>query len=235
MMSITGKQRESGSKSLKYWSLILTILLLFSCEKYQKQILVHTGTIDASYNSASVQGEIVDAGEGISQHGHCWAISPQEPTVVLETRTTMGEAHESTKYTSALKQLLPGTAYNIRAYAITDYDSIYGKAIPFTTRDGVIAFYNTQMLNKSTTSIKCTTTITEDGGSPVTSRGVCWSRSLYPTVFGDTIISGKGNGEFSIEIKDLEPGTLYNIRFFANNDKPVVYSKQISERTDSYK
>ncbi|MFO7482894.1 hypothetical protein, partial [Oceanibaculum nanhaiense] len=49
--------------------------------------------------------------------------------------------------------------------------------------------------------------VMDDGGSPVTSRGVVWDTSEYPvTDNGEGItIDGDGTGQFESSIRDLDP------------------------------
>ncbi|MCK4748828.1 MAG: fibrobacter succinogenes major paralogous domain-containing protein, partial [Bacteroidales bacterium] len=59
--------------------------------------------------------------------------------------------------------------------------------------------------------------ITDDGGNAITTRGVCWSTSQEPTLSDNVTTDGAGTGNFTSEITDLIPGTLYYVRAYATN------------------
>jgi hypothetical protein len=49
--------------------------------------------------------------------------------------------------------------------------------------------------------------ITSDGGTTVTSRGVCWSTNQDPTISGRITTNGTGIGIFTSSLIGLTPGT----------------------------
>lgn len=73
--------------------------------------------------------------------------------------------------------------------------------------------------------------VTSDGGASVTSRGLCWSTSLNPTIDDQTIGGGGGTGSFDLQITGLNDDTLYYVRAYAVNSEGVSYSSQVSLTT----
>jgi hypothetical protein len=73
--------------------------------------------------------------------------------------------------------------------------------------------------------------ITSDGGSAVTSRGVCWSTSPNPTVSDPRTNDGPGSGSFSSSITGLLPLTTYYVRAYTVNGIGTAYGTQISFTT----
>jgi uncharacterized protein (TIGR02145 family) len=73
------------------------------------------------------------------------------------------------------------------------------------------------------TSAECGGTITFDGGSPVTARGVCWSTNPTPTVADSKTINGSGIGSFSSSITGLIANTPYHVRAYATNSAGTGY------------
>ncbi|MFM9944756.1 MAG: fibrobacter succinogenes major paralogous domain-containing protein [Bacteroidia bacterium] len=73
--------------------------------------------------------------------------------------------------------------------------------------------------------------ITSDGGSPVTSKGVCWSINQDPTMSNDTLMLGKGDKAFTASIKGLTKNTKYYVRAFATNGIGTTYGTQKSFTT----
>lgn len=77
--------------------------------------------------------------------------------------------------------------------------------------------------------------IISDGGLSVTAKGVCWSKTPYPTTALNTkTIQGSGIGSFVSNITGLIPNTTYYVRAYATNSDGTVYGKQISFITLSH-
>lgn len=75
--------------------------------------------------------------------------------------------------------------------------------------------------------------ITDDGGSNVTQRGVVWSTEPSPTVdscAGKTD-DGSGTGSFSSQLDGLSPATEYYVRAYATNSQGTSYGPQESFST----
>jgi uncharacterized protein (TIGR02145 family) len=73
--------------------------------------------------------------------------------------------------------------------------------------------------------------ISDDGGTPVTSRGVCWSIAPNPTITNSKTTDGTGSGTFSSSITGLLADTTYYIRAYATNNEGTSYGNQVSFRT----
>ncbi|MBA7520566.1 hypothetical protein ES705_12662 [subsurface metagenome] len=66
-------------KNLKLlFFLLFPILMIISTRCPEPKVIsIDTGNLlDTSYTSATIQGTIIDPGEGIVEHGHCWSTSP---------------------------------------------------------------------------------------------------------------------------------------------------------------
>jgi uncharacterized protein (TIGR02145 family) len=70
--------------------------------------------------------------------------------------------------------------------------------------------------------------ISEDGGAPVTSRGVCWSISTNPTITNNKTTDGTGIGTFTSIITGLIADSTYYLRAYATNDVGTSYGNQVS-------
>ncbi|PIS29553.1 MAG: hypothetical protein COT43_03570 [Candidatus Marinimicrobia bacterium CG08_land_8_20_14_0_20_45_22] len=82
------------------------------------------------------------------------------------------------------------------------------------------------------TSATCGGTISSDGGSIVTVRGVCWSTSQMPKVSDHKTTDGTGAGSFESEITGLTAGTNYYVRAYATNGDGTGYGSAMSFKTD---
>jgi uncharacterized protein (TIGR02145 family) len=82
------------------------------------------------------------------------------------------------------------------------------------------------------TTASCNVNITNDGNSPITVRGVCWSESQNPRILDEKTIDGNGVGEFTSDIIGLLPNTTYYIRSYATNNVGTAYGNQVTLKTN---
>lgn len=75
-------------------------------------------------------------------------------------------------------------------------------------------------------TVTCGGNITSDGGSDVTTRGVCWSTSPNPTTADNKTIDAAGTGAFTSSITGLNQATTYNVRAYATNKSGTAYGLQ---------
>ena len=77
--------------------------------------------------------------------------------------------------------------------------------------------------------------ITDRGGFPITQHGHCWSTSDPPTTSDSKTENGpKPNlGQFSSDITELIPGTLYYVRAYATNSSGTGYGVSVQITTAS--
>jgi uncharacterized protein (TIGR02145 family) len=74
--------------------------------------------------------------------------------------------------------------------------------------------------------------ITNDGGSLITERGVCYSTSPSPTTANTKIINGSGGtGSFSCNLSGLTANTAYYLRAYAINSAGTAYGNDVSFTT----
>src|SRR5665647_1435050 len=84
--------------------------------------------------------------------------------------------------------------------------------------------------NVTETALTSGGTISSDGGSNITSRGVCYSTKPNPTIFyKDSItINGSGDGVFASAVKGLKPVVTYYIRAYATNAAGAGYGDELT-------
>jgi len=82
------------------------------------------------------------------------------------------------------------------------------------------------------TTITCGGTVTNDGGSAVTARGVCWSTGYNPSLTeGQYTVDGTGTGEFVSHLTGLTPGTTYRVWAYATNAVGTSFGYQATFTT----
>lgn len=70
-------------------------------------------------------------------------------------------------------------------------------------------------------------TITADGGSTITARGVCWNDTGGPTISDNKTTDGSGTGSFTSAITNLNSHRTYYARAYATNATGTGYGNQI--------
>jgi hypothetical protein len=73
--------------------------------------------------------------------------------------------------------------------------------------------------------------VTDEGGSPIVSRGICWNTSPGPTIENNKTTETGGVGTFTCIITQLTPNTIYYARAFATNSIGPGYGNQVSFTT----
>jgi uncharacterized protein (TIGR02145 family) len=73
--------------------------------------------------------------------------------------------------------------------------------------------------------------ITNDGGTLITQRGICYSTSPSPTTANTSIISGSGTGSFISNLTGLTASTTYYVRAYATNSAGTAYGNEVSFTT----
>lgn len=158
----------------------------------------------------------------ISGRGVCWCVC-DTPTIE-DYRTNDGSGTED--FISQISDLSPGTTYNIRAYATTEYGSSYGDIKTFTTNNPELPVVTTKnVTNVSDVSAFCGGNITVDGGAPVTSRGVIWGTNSSITLDNNIGFTenGDGTGQFSSSITGLNQNNTYFVKAYATNSLGTSY------------
>ena len=75
--------------------------------------------------------------------------------------------------------------------------------------------------------------ISSDGGSAVTGRGICWSTSPNPTIAGNFSSNGSGTGTFTSTMSGLSMNTPYYARAYATNSVGTAYGNQVAFTTQA--
>jgi hypothetical protein len=74
-------------------------------------------------------------------------------------------------------------------------------------------------------------TVSADGGTGVTARGVVWNTTGTPTIADNSTTDGTGTGAFSSSLIGLQPNTTYYVRAYATNSVATAYGSQLSFTT----
>jgi hypothetical protein len=186
-------------------------------------------------NSAQSGGVIINSGAStVTRRGVCYSSTATVPTIADST-TNNGTGIGT--FISAIVNLLPNTRYYARAFATNSIGTGYANnVISFVTSAATAPTGITTNALSSITQITATGGggITNSGGSPVTSRGVCWSSvSTSPTISNSRTQDGTGIGNFTSALTGLSANTTYYVRAYATNVVGTTYGAMVQFTTAS--
>ena len=187
---------------------------------------IYTGPISGiTVCSAVCDGSKVTDGGGLDvmDKGLCWAKHPNPTTDDMKVSKGSGLG----EFTVEMTGLEVGERYYVRAYSVNTKETKYGNEREFTTMNGIPAVTTSSVTNITATTATCGGEVTDDGGFPVTERGVCWSKSTNPTVEGSHKTGGSGNGSFTVGIDNLEMDETYHVRAYAKNSHTTSYGNDV--------
>jgi len=181
-----------------------------------------------SLGTALSGGTITNAGfSKITKRGICWG-TEKFPTVTLPTTTAEPLTADGIGgFGSTMKDLLPGTTYYVRAYAVNSAGVSYGNMDSL-----VVPRYATVQTLAASSLYPPTATVggrvLDDGGAPVTERGICWSTAANPTTAAYKSAQGSGLGWFNAVLTGLQPNVVYHFRAYAINSTGVAYGEDMT-------
>lgn len=180
---------------------------------------------DITGSSAMSGGEVTDVGGyEIVRKGICWS-TEKDPTVDLATRTSEPLTGDGLgRFDSKLTNLELGTKYYVRAYAENAAGLFYGNLDSLVTLDvpSVVTLEPGALFENSGVGGG---NVLSDGGSEVTTRGVCWSTHENPTIYSSHTTDGSGLGLFTSILTGLEDRVTYYVRAYARNSVGIGYGE----------
>ena len=193
-------------------------------------ILTTTKATEVNDLSATSGGNVVfNGGTPVIQRGVCWGTNTF-PTI-LDNKTTDGLGNGN--FTSSISGLTAGTTYYIRSYATNKTGTGYGNQDTITTLTiPTLTTVTAQATSQTTASSGGN--ITNDGGTAVTARGICWNTTGNPTINDTKTTDGNGAGNFTSTLTNLTADVIYYIRAYATNKIGTAYGNIISVKTTKF-
>jgi len=190
-------------------------------------------TPDIYYYNASAGGNIItDGGAAVTARGIVWNTATGPTTA--NSKTTDGAGLGS--FSSQMTGLSPATPYYFRAYAVNAVGTSYGNESTFTTAANTPATVSTTAISNITGGTASSgVTVSAEGNSHVTARGVCWSTATNPTVADNKTINAFSGtvGTVINTLSGMTVSTTYYVRAYATNSAGTAYGNQFSFTTTS--
>lgn len=119
-----------NTSSYKSLILLITISLLSAC-KEEWPCLIKTSPVKDITSTTAISGGIVISSGSISvtNAGICWGKAINPTTTICDSLVYIN----SMNYECMMTDLLPGTLYHVRSFAINSHETFYGEDMSFST------------------------------------------------------------------------------------------------------
>ena len=193
--------------------------------------LVTTDASGITQTTVTSGGTIVnDGGATITERGIVYGTSSNPTTSDTKVTSVSGTGSFNVNVTA----LTPNTTYYIRSYAINSAGTGYGNYITFqTTVPAVPSLTTRELLNITNNTATGGGSITIDGGSSITVKGICWGTSPNPTTADSKTTNETGTTTFTSFITGLSANVTYYVRAYATNSTGTGYGNQQAFTTNS--
>ena len=183
-------------------------------------------------SSMTITGTVTSDGNSpLTALGVCYStsVSPTIANLTVSAPTlTVGQ------FSVTISGLASGTLYYFRVFATNASGTSYSPS-PGGTGTTQITTSLASLTTAAITVFDGTTatlggTITSDGNSPITERGVVYAFNQAPTT-GNNKLVGAATTTFTVNATVLLPNTLYYVRAYAINGVGTSYGNELSFRT----
>ncbi len=190
--------------------------------------LTTSAASNITVTSATVGGNITsDGGAEITARGVCYSIK-ENPTVE-DTKVSSGAGVG--EFSCNLTGLTFNTTYYVRAYATNSKGTAYGNQITFKTLTTTPTVVTSEASNITATSATVGGNVTNDGGSEIIARGICYGTKENPTISDKKVDNSGTTGTYNCTLEGLSAGTTYYARAYATNANGTMYGEQITFAT----
>lgn len=195
------------------------------------------------YTAVSGGNITADGGASVTARGVCWGTS-ENPTILMSKSS---DGTGTGTFTSNLTDLIPGTTYYVRAYAVNSIGTSYGNQQTFVAPAVAPTVATSEISSVASTSASGGGVISSTGGGTITAKGICWSTNQNPTTADfktsdaslnilaanpfDLTSAQAQPITFSSSMTALSPGTTYYVRAYATNSAGTSYGEQVSFTT----
>jgi uncharacterized delta-60 repeat protein len=207
-------------------------ICIISCKKTEvppKNATVALGEITFTSTTAKIEVNITDDGNtSIMEAGIYYKSTPGANS----GGNRINSAPSKGKNTVELTGLKKATTYYVVAFATNSVGTTFTQEMSFNTSPELPTINNQNLSLYDPITANYSYNISDNGGSAVTARGICWNNTGSPTITDNKKIDTLLPGTVSGRLLDLKPNTKYYFRMFATNSVGTSYSSELSYTTD---
>lgn len=174
-------------------------------------------------NTATAGGEVTtDGSKPVVERGIVW--HTKTAPIIADNKVPNGAGTGT--FTTSLTELPAGTLIYTRAYATSRAGTGYGNEVTFTTVPPTLPVLSTTAAIDVKGELATSGgSIADDGGAPITQRGVCWNTTGTPAIGDPRSTDGAGSGSFQSTLVNLAPNTIYYYRAYAVSIAGAAYGE----------
>lgn len=155
------------------------------------------------------------------------------PVTVITTPLTIAAGDGNTSVSATLSSLKPGRAYFFRAKAVNAAGNTGGAIMSFTTALNLPVVTTRLPAGVATSTAVLGGTISSDGGSAITDRGIVWALSTNPTLLNNKLSMGNDTGQFIQTVASLPQGSTIYTKAYATSAAGTAYGSNESFTTQT--
>ncbi len=197
--------------------------------------VVTTGSVMNITGSTALASGTVNSDGGAAITARGVVVGPAaEPTLL--TGTPVSVSPGTGTFAAPLSPLKGKTTYYVRAFATTSAGTTYGSQVVFSTAESIpVVVTGAAVAGAKFDTFTVSGEVTNDGATPVTSRGIVYGLTATPTLGAamdaPAIGAGAGAGVFSSTLIGLSLETIYYARAYAASTVGTSYGADISFKT----
>ena len=187
--------------------------------------VVETKEATSTATTIAITGEVTETwGYSVTERGFVYSQQNTQPTTD-DLKITTGKGIGVFNFT--IQNLEPESQYYVRAYAVNENGTSYGRTIKVTTKDG-LPYVVTSEITASGGSIITGGNVISDGGFPILKRGVCYGSFPYPDTSSTYTHTedGQGIGYYTSNLGSSLSDIIY-VRAYATNTNGTSYGEQV--------
>ncbi len=190
--------------------------------------VVTSAVTEYTSTSARIGGNVSDnGGFEVSQRGVHWGTEANPRLTGKKIVLGSGDGD----FSQTVTDLSRAYTYYVIAFATNLKGTSYGEEINFSTEPELPRVFTTSISNITAYSARVGGTISSNGGTEITERGVFWGTSTDPVTTGTKLIIGSGMGDFMETLVNLNPGVTYYVKAYAVNGIGTSFGEEKSYTT----
>ena len=187
--------------------------------------------VDVLSGQASFNATVTNPGiPAYTEKGFCYRTGTAEPTVDDEIVKVPGTGSGS--FSTKVSGLELQETYTVRSYVIQNGNVFYGESRIFNTVSGAPSVTTSAVTDIGASKATFNAYISDQGIPAYSERGFCYSTNGQPTISDNKrVVYGNGEGDYSLEVSDLEFDTYYYVRAYVVQNGSTYYGNTVTFST----